>query len=49
MLQGQEEFGSTRVNTTPNNNKALSPKSSADFLPAENNPRGKAAPSLNKV
>lgn len=49
MLQGQEKFGSTSVNTLPNNNKALSPKSSADFLPAENNLRGKAAPSLSRV
>ena len=49
MLQGQEKFGSMRVNTPPNNNKALSPKSSVDFLPVENKLRGKAAPSLNRV
>jgi len=49
MLQGQEKSGSMRVNTPLNNYKALSPKSSVAFLPAENNPRGKAAPSLNRV
>jgi len=51
VLQGRRNLGiwSMRVKASTNIHKTLRPKSLARFLHVESNPRGKPAPSLNKI